>query len=189
MQNELASSPSFSQEITGGDTSSNSGQNKTLFVIIGVLVLVAIAVLVFKFKSANNGNSKSLTPTPTPTVMQTETPSPTPVLSLTPTASPAPTLSPKQKIKIQILNGTGAKGDAAFLKTKLTAEGYGSFTVGNAENASPDAQTQVTFYNGFPQNSRIDFVTFLQTLYNTVTSQVSTDSGSFDAVVTTGQKK
>lgn len=187
MQNELASSPSFSQEISGGDMSGNSGQNKTLFVIIGLLVLVAVGVLVLKLKSSKTDNT--LTPTPTPSQMVTLTPTSTPIVSLTPSVSVAPTLSPKQKINIQVLNGTGAKGDAAFLKTKLTNEGYGTITVGNADNASADAQTQVTFYNTFPQNSRIDFVTFLQTLYTTVTSQISTDSASFDAIVVTGVKK
>lgn len=188
MQNELAGSPSFSQEITGG-VPSDSGKSKTLFVIISLIVLVAAGVLFFKFKSSKTDNTLNITPSPTPTEMVTMTPTSTPTVSLTPAVSAIPTLSPKQKVKIQILNGTGEAGDAAFLKVKLTTEGYGTFTLGNSDNASAEAQTQVTFYNSFPQNSRIDFVSFLQTLYASVSSQVSTQSANFDVAVTTGKKK
>lgn len=188
MQNELAGSPSFSQEITGG-AASDSGKNKTLFVIVSLIVLVAAGVLFFKFNSSRTDKTLNITPSPTPTEAATMTPTPTPILSLTPAVSPLPTLSPKQKAKIQILNGTGATGDAAFLKSKLTAQGYGTFTLGNSDNASAEAQTQVTFYNSFPKESRIDFVSFLQTLYASVSSQVSTQSANFDVIVVTGQKK
>ena len=190
MQNVLAGTPSFSQEITGG-VASDSEKNKTLFVIVSLIVLVAAGVLFFKFKSSKTDNTLNITPSPTPTEMATMTPTatPIPIVSLTPAVSPIPTLSPKQKVKIQILNGTGATGDAAFLKSKLTGEGYGTFTLGNSDNASAEAQTQATFYSSFPKESRIDFVTFLQTLYASVSSQVSTQSANFDVAVTTGKKK
>ncbi len=184
----MGSSANFSQEISGGAVNNVNDNGKLLLAVAVLIVLVVAGVLFFKFKSAKTENA-TLSPTVTPTETLTPTAVLTPAVSATPSVTATPTLSVKQQIKIQILNGTGARGEAAFLKTKLTGEGYGTFTVGNADNASSDAQTQVTFYAGFPQNLRVDLVSFLQTLYATVSSQVSTGSSNFDAVVTTGQKK
>lgn len=189
MENELASSPNLSQEISTMSPASEGGNKKFLLIIVILLVVVIGGVLFFKSRS--NQESSSTTGTTTPTVSVTETPTLAPTSTVTPTprSSPTPTLSPKQQIKLQILNGTGNIGDAAFLKSKLTSEGYGTFSLGNSDNASSDAQSQVTFYSTFPQNLRIDFVSFLQTLYASVSSSVATGAANFDAVVVTGKKK
>lgn len=188
MENELASAPNLSQEISTMSPANEGGNKKFLLIIIILLVVVIVGVLFFKSRSTQESSTTEVT---TPTVQLTETPTLAPTSTVTPTprSSPTPTLSPKQKIKLQILNGTGAAGDAAFLKSKLTNEGYGTFTLGNSDNASSDAQSQVTFYSPFPQNLRIDFVSLLQTLYASVSSSVATGAANFDAVVVTGKKK
>ncbi|MCL5675674.1 MAG: LytR C-terminal domain-containing protein [Patescibacteria group bacterium] len=188
MENELSNNPNFNQEITPGAYNQENGSNKLLFVIIALIILVAGGVLFFKIKSGSSQNevANSLTPTVTEAMIATATPSPTtPVTSVTGT----PALTSKQQLKIEILNGTGKAGEAAYLKGQLSNAGFGTFTLGNADSFATDSAGQVTFYANFPQNLRIDTVGLLENIYASVSSQVTTDPGKFDAVIVTGKRK
>ena len=165
-----------------------------LIAIIAFIVILVAGVIFFKFKSS--GNEVAVVPSPTPMVLITESPTPTvSAASPTPTVTGSaketvtPSLSPKQQIKFQVLNGTGTTGDAAYLKTKLTAAGFATIDTGNAGETSKSAETKVVYYSTFPQSTKIDLNTLLNDLYATVSASSLSETGKYDVVVTTGKKK
>ncbi|MBI3981129.1 LytR C-terminal domain-containing protein [Candidatus Microgenomates bacterium] len=171
-----------------------------LIIIVVVLVLLGVGFFFWRSRSASPTVSP-VTPTPTqelvtvaPTGVVTSTPSPTTGAKGSPTATPKVTsaaATPKQKATINVLNGTAATGDAAFLRSKLVADGYSADNVkaGNASSTSAEANTEVVFYPSFPAELKIDLVSLLNTLYASVSSTISSSSGDYDVVITTGKKK
>lgn len=160
-----------------------------LIAIIAVVVIIVAGVIFLKFRST----ATPVAPTPTPTPMQIVTESPTPTMTLTPTPSTTVKdtsgLTAKQKVKIQVLNGTGVTGDAAYLKAKLISAGYQTIDTGNAAETSASAETKVTYYSSFPATYKVDFTTLLNDLYASVSATSSTDTGKYDVIVTSGKKK
>lgn len=172
-----------------------------LIVIVVVLVLLGVGFFFWRSRSASQTVSP-VTPTPTqeivtlaPTEVVTSTPTPTTGAKGMPTSTPkvtSATATPKQKATINILNGTGTTGDAAFLRSKLVADGYSADNVKarNASSTSAEANTEVVFYPSFPAELKIDLVSLLNTLYASVSSTMSSASSEdFDSVITTGKKK
>lgn len=160
-----------------------------ILIILGVVILGVVGFFIFKSNSSQKG-IVSPTPTQVVTLAPTSTPTSTPSPTLAKNETPAPTA--KQKVKIQVLNGTGITGDAAYLRSKLTADGFfaANVTTDNAASPSEEAAAQVTYYPDFPSTLKIDFTSLLNTLYANVTSINASESGSkYDAVVTTGKKK
>jgi hypothetical protein len=158
-----------------------SGGAKTLL-IIGVLVLVGILGFVI-YKSAANKNTDNLN-------------EPTPFDNLTPdqgtsVATPAPSSTPasvdKTKIKIQVENGTGITGEAAYLQTQLKGLGYTLVTTGNS-NQQNLTTTQVSFASSVPNNIVTEITTKLNSIYQSVTTTTSL-STTYDIVVVTGLRK
>ena len=98
-----------------------SGGVKTVL-IIGVLILVAILGFMI-FKSAGAGDADA---------------------TATATASPSAKID-KTKVTIQIQNGTGITGEAAYLQSQLSALGYTNVKVGNSsETVSATSATFLT---------------------------------------------
>lgn len=173
-------------------------------VILIALAVVILLVVGFMFwKNNSTKTSGEVTPTPTlevtlaPTSTPTDTPTPTLAKEKTSsktaakeTATPTPA-SDKEAVKIQVLNGTGTAGDAAFLKTKLAQDGFdaANVTTGNAASTSSEAKTEVVYYPGFPSALKVNFTSLLNTLYASVSASNSTGDSKYDAVVTTGVKK
>lgn len=171
-----------------------------LIAIVVLLVLLGVGFFFWRSRSASQTVSP-VTPTPTvqvvtaaPTEVVTSTPTPTDAVKGSPTATPKVTTAAataKEKATVNVLNGTGATGDAAFLRSKLVADGYEADNVktGNASSTSADAKTEVIFYPSFPAELKIDLVSLLNTLYASVSSSMSSTSGDYDVVITTGKKK
>ncbi len=157
------------------------GGGKTLL-IIGILILVAILGFVI-YKSATKKSDEVLVE-PTPYDNLTE---PVNQEVLSATASPTPSSADKSKVKIQVQNGTGITGEAAYLQTQLSDIGYTNIKVGNA--TSQDASsTQVTFSSSLDAAVVSEITAKLKSLYQTVTTSTSGTS-TFDVVIITGLKK
>lgn len=170
---------------TVGNEKKNGGA-KTLL-IIGILVLVGVLGYVI-YKSASSKSSEDTDFTqPTPyenTAAPTEVPVASP--SDTPSSSPSASVD-KTKIKIQVQNGTGITGEAAYLQDILKGIGYSNITVGNS--ATQDAEdTQVSFGSSVPASVVTEITGKLSSTYQTVTKTAST-STSYDIVIVTGLKK
>lgn len=206
MSESMENTPSLPTINLESSKSSDSYEINVNVLIIVVVILVVLGIGFFFWRSKfATGTVSPITPSPTvesavtttaPTAVATSTPTPTTATkgSPTPSVKVSPTkgaVTVKEKTTVNILNGTGATGDASYLRTKMIANGYLSdnLSTGNASSRSADAKTEVVFYSSFPSELKIDLVALLNELYASVSSTVSTDSGKYDAVVTTGKKK
>ncbi len=159
-----------------------SGGAKTLL-IVGVLILVGILGFVI-YKSASNKSEEVLSePTPFENLnntTQNDTVS-------TPVPSTAPATVDKTKVKIQVQNGTGITGEAAYLQTLLKGMGYTNITVGNSTQQNLTA-TQVSFASTLSSDVVTEITAKLNSIYQTVTTTTSA-STAHDVVITTGLRK
>lgn len=157
-----------------------SGGAKTLL-IVGVLILVGILGFVI-YKSATGKNQSGLTePTPfenltTPSQDQTS-------VSV---STPAATVN-RANVKIQIQNGTGITGEAAYLQTQLKGLGYTNIAVGNSAKQNLTA-TQVSFASTLSSDIITEITTKLNSIYQSVTTTTSA-STTYDIVIVTGLRK
>ncbi|KKT33012.1 MAG: transcriptional regulator [Candidatus Woesebacteria bacterium GW2011_GWB1_44_11] len=159
-----------------------SGGAKTLL-IIGVLILIGILGFVI-YKNASDNNEEGLgEPTPFENLnapSQNET-----VSSPTPTA--APSTVDKTKVKIQIQNGTGITGEAAYLQTQLKDLGYTNIVLGNSTQQDLTA-TQVGFAGSLSSEVVREITAELNTIYQSVTT-ITPTSTTYDVVIITGLRK
>jgi hypothetical protein len=158
-----------------------SGGAKTLL-IIGVLILVGILGFVI-YKSATGKNQNgSNEPTPfenltTPSQDQT-----------VPAVTPTPTATVNRTgVKIQIQNGTGITGEAAYLQTQLKGLGYTTISVGNSAQQNLTA-TQVSFASTLSSDVITEITAKLNSIYQSVTTATSA-STTYDVVIVTGLRK
>ena len=159
-----------------------SGGAKTLL-IVGILVLVAILGFVIYKSATKKSGDALLEATPfedltTPSSEQT-------IESVTPAPSPAATVD-KTKVKIQVQNGTGITGEAAYLQTQLGGLGYKDIKTGNS--TSTVTATTVTFSSTLDSSVVTEITQKLNSIYQTVTSSTSS-SPTFDVVVVIGLRK
>lgn len=158
-----------------------TGGAKTLL-IIGVLILVGILGFVI-YKSASNKGQENLgEPTPFEN-LNTSSPNQT----STPVASATPVTADKTKIKIQVQNGTGITGEAAYLQTLLKGLGYKNVAVGNSAQQNLTV-TQVSFASTLSSDVVTEITAKLNSVYQSVTTTTSA-STAFDVVITTGLRK
>lgn len=161
-----------------------SGGAKTLL-IVGILILVAILGFVIYKSATKSSGTASTEPTPFDNLsagdsgVNVATPAPTP--------SGTPVAIDKTKIQIQVQNGTGITGEAAYLQTQLKNIGYTNVKVGNA-SSTDSSSTQVTFSSKLDPSVVTELTQKLNSLYQNVTT---TNSGSttFDVVIVTGLRK
>ncbi len=147
---------------------------KVLFlIIVGILILV-VGINLLKTK----GVKLSLSPTPT---LQ---PTPSPYF----VASPTPTVEvSRERIRIQVLNGTNIPQQAAKVKGELERLGYSDIEIGNAESQNYTI-TQVTFSPDVHQLLKDEILQKLESLYAEVKVNTSAIRG-FDIQIITGYPK
>ncbi|MDP1710048.1 MAG: LytR C-terminal domain-containing protein [bacterium] len=162
---------------TVGD-SKKSGSGKT-FLIIGTLILVAVLGFII-FKSAGNKEIENTEPTPIEGV--TEDTVSTPAA----TTSPTPKAIVRSGISVEVQNGTGIPGEAAFLQNQLKTLGYTDVKTANAKEIG--ATTKVTFLKSLSQDVIDELTKKLNELYKTVDATTSA-TGSTNVVIITGLKK
>lgn len=150
----------------------SSGNGKT-WLVLGILVLLgALGYFIFKGSTTNVPEATS-----TPTISPTEVP----------TSTPSPKAIDKSKVKIEVQNGTGITGEAAFLQTQLKSMGYTSVTVGNATSQN-NTVTTVTFAKSLGSDVVDELTKKLKELYKEVEVKTATTT-TVDVLVVTGLKK
>lgn len=165
--------------------SSQGGSKKWIFVILGVLLL-AVGGIFFLSKRSSTLEATPSSEVSGESVESTPSELATPESSSTPTATPVPS-SDKSKIDVQVQNGTGITGEAAYLQTQLKNLGYTSIKVGNASSTGVTATT-VTFAKTVPGTIVDEITAKLQDIYQSVTTKTVTTS-TYDVVVVTGLRK
>lgn len=158
-----------------------SGGPKTLL-IIGILILVGILGFVI-YKSASKKSSAIAEPTPFDNLTQPDQNAST-VSTPTPAATPS---VDKSTVTIQIQNGTGISGEAAYLQTQLKDLGYTNITVGNASETGLTS-TKVTFSSTLDSGVVSEITQKLNSLYQNVTTDTSSSQTS-GVVIITGLRK
>ena len=142
----------------------------------GLIILIVVALLgIGIFFLTKRAGEKEIAPTETPTV----------------TSSPSPSASAepidREEVTIEVQNGTGISGEAAYLQGQLRSLGYTDITVGNASSADNEATT-VTFKTGLNQGVVDELTAKLKEIYQTV-SVKSSSTQTKDVVVVTGLRK
>lgn len=159
-----------------------------MLLIVGILILVAIlGFVIYKSSTDTSGVAQ---PTPFEDLTATLEPLATPSAastSPTPTVASTPKPSDKEGVSIQVQNGTGITGEAAFLQTQLKNLGYTDVEVGNAPTQNATA-TEVTFAKSLSTSVVSELTQKLNSLYATVNSKTAT-SPSTDVVIVTGLRK
>lgn len=142
----------------------------------GLIILIVVALLgIGIFFLTKRAGEKEIAPTETPTV----------------TSSPVPTASAepidRAEVSIEVQNGTGISGEAAYLQGQLRSLGYTDITVGNASSQDNEATT-VTFKTGLNQQAIDEITSKLEDLYQDVTTKTSSTQTK-DVVIITGLRK
>lgn len=168
---------------TVGEQKKNGGA-KTLL-IVGILVLIGVlGYVIYKSASGENAEEALTEPTPYENMVVEEEPTVSP--SATPVASPSAKID-KEDIKIQIQNGTGITGEAAYLQNLLKDLGYTNITVGNS--STQDAtDTEVSFSKSLASEVTNEINTKLTSVYQSV-EKTSSTSTTYDVIIITGLRK
>lgn len=161
------------------------GNKSTLFIIgfigiitIGVLgTLVLLGILQYPGKTSKEQLANgSVTPSPT------FTPTPTVVLE----ADPSEKL--KSEAKIQVLNGTGVKGQAGKAAEIFEELGFENVKTGNADDQDEsNTTTTVAFSSKIPEGVQKKVIKELEKTFAKVLVKDPIDSSDFDIVLTTGK--
>lgn len=147
--------------------------NKWLFIIIGLLILGGGGIYFF----TRGAKEEKTTPSPTVSGVATSTPTPTPTLNP----------SDRKDISIEIQNGTGISGEAAFLQGALKNLGYSDIKIGNSENQD-NTSTTVTFGKSVPQAVKDEITAKLESIYANVNVK-SSSTQTVDVLIVTGLRK
>lgn len=102
--------------------------------------------------------------------------------------TPTPTVKPlaKEEVKIQILNGSGVRGEAAKISGLLQKIGFADIKTGNY-SGQKISSTSAQFSSKVPSGLRQEITSQLATLFSKVFTAESTPSGAFDVVITTSK--
>lgn len=152
----------------------SKGGAKTFLGIFILIIFIVGGFLIFRDKKSG----EEATPTPE-TQGITNPATPTPVASVIP--------EDKSKVSIEIQNGTGIVGEAAYLRDILKSMGYADFTVGNAETQD-NVTTLVTFSNTLSSSVQDEVTNKLKSVYKEVDVK-SSSTQKKDIVIVTGLKK
>lgn len=157
------------------------GNGAKTFLILGALILVAVlGFAIFKSATKKSGTSSEATPISGLTNEGS-------VSVSTPEPSSTPTVSQRGGVSIEVQNGTGISGEAAYLQTQLGGLGYTNIKVGNASSQGGSA-TEVTFASSVPQAVVNEITQKLNSIYQSVTTTTSS-SATTDIVIVTGLRK
>ena len=155
------------------DQKSKKGTSKWVLIFIGLLILGGLGIFFF----TRPNKSEEAIPTPSFDVTPVED-----TTTMEPTESPEPVV--KDDISIEVQNGTGITGEAAYLQGKLELLGYSDIEVGNA-SSTDNTETTVTFLKTTSQTVQDEFKKELEKIYKTVTVKTATTQ-KVDVLIITG---
>jgi len=148
-------------------------------VIFALVLLVLVGGGIFLFSRSSKDKTEEISPTPAVEGLTSPTATPTP--------SATPTTIDKSKISIEIQNGTGIPGEAAYLETQLKSLGYKDFKVGNAEDQT-ETITTVTFAKSLASTVVDEITKKLEEVYKDVETKTSSTQ-KVSVLIVTGLKK
>ena len=151
------------------------GINK--LVIFALVLLLLIGGGIFLFSRGSKEDTGELGPTPTVEGLSGPT--------STPTATPSPV--DKADVSIEIQNGTGITGEAAYLQGVLKSMGYSDIKAGNAAEANHETTT-VTFAKSLSSAIVDEITKKLESIYDEVDTKISSTQKT-DVLIVTGLKK
>ena len=145
---------------------------KNILPIIAVLIFTAALVSFILYFVSSRNKSEDLTENNSESTIPTSAPTPT----ATPTIAEI-----DKKIKIQVLNATDINGQAATVKSKLTALGFENITVGNSSQKATENTIQVK-----SASTSAYFESKLATDFPATYSTDLKSTSTYDAVFTIG---
>ncbi len=190
-QNQSAQNDSAFNQPTSSNVSfptvgapKKSGGPKTLL-IIGILILVGILGFVI-YKSANKEDMEvSEQPSPFDNVITNDSNNEV-VATPTPTSAGTPKPADRSAVSIEVQNGTGITGEAAYLQNQLKSLGYTDVKVGNA--TSQDATETVVTFASSSSGVVSEITQKLNTIYQKVTVKTAA-TATTNVVIVTGLRK
>lgn len=174
-QNEVPATPA-----PMSDYRQPSSGNNTKWIVVFIVLLILGGAGIFFF--AQSENESQATPTPSFNVLPIDNE----VLE-DPTSTPTPASVDKSEISIEIQNGTGIPGEAAFLQTELKKLGYSDIEAGNA-SSTDYTETVVTFSKSVPEQVQTSLKQELEKIYKSVTVKTSSSQTS-SVLIITGPRK
>lgn len=182
-EQQVTSSPLASGQISRPTSPKGSKKKVGLILFLVSLVLVGGAGFYFlSLKKEKDGESQKESKDKETSIIVEEKN----VKVSTPTPTPIETVD-KKAVSVQILNGTGIIGEAAYLEGKLNDLGYTSVKIGNASKQDYEA-TQVAFSSKL-SSAVIDEITKeLEKIYKKVETTKSS-SPSYDVEIITGLRE
>lgn len=158
-----------------------------ILLILGVLfILAALLFTGYSIFFANKTDEEIADNNRTAEVIITPQATSEPEKEATKSATPSAKLE-RDKIKIQVLNGTGTQGQAAKVRDRLLKLGYKEIEVGNA-STSDFTDSEVVFTKSLASSARDEIFSELKKVFQKVTIKDASGSAKFDAVVTTGKE-
>lgn len=154
-----------------------------IFIILGVVLLIGAAI----FFIARSGSQAVASPSPT-SFFQVSSPTPVATASPTPSASASPSSADKKDITVEVLNGTGVPGEAAYLQGQLKNLGYEDIKTANASSQSETATT-ITFAKSVSEAIQDELEAKMKTIYTEVKVSTSSTLSGIDIRILTGPRK
>lgn len=168
----------FSPEVT---MENKSKPGKGLLIIVIILVAITVALLGLVGKKLLSGPDDS----GPKTVVPTQSPVASPTVATTPTPMPTPEITAKNKVKIQVLNGSGVAGQAGKIATLLEQNDFVNPAAANAET-SDQVGTVITYSPKVDVEIVNSIATLLKDTFDSVTIKPDSTLTTYDIVVTTG---
>lgn len=179
----LQSNPASTVGFPQNPPKPKSKMSVLIFIILGIILLIGAAV----FFISRSSNQAVASPSPT-SFFSVSSPTPIPSPSESASASASPTSSDKADISVEILNGTGVPGEAAFLQGQLKSMGFEDIKTANGSSQSETATT-VTFARSVPESIQDELEAKLKTLYTEVKVSTSSTLSGIDIRILTGLRK
>lgn len=148
-------------------------------VIFALVLLLLVGGGIFLFSRGSKDNNSGISPTPTVEGLTNPTSTPTE------TATPSPV--DKSDVSIEIQNGTGIPGEAAYLQGVLKSLGYSDIKVSNADSDTHETTT-VTFAKSLSSTIVDEITKKLESTYKDVETKTSSTQKT-DVLIVTGLKK
>ncbi len=166
--------------------------NKLLIIFGGLFILGGLAALGLMSKLIKNPWAKNETPVVKTTSPSSSTPAASVTVSvgsdsavLVSSSSAAQKEVAKDKLNIQIINGTGVAGQSTRVKDLLTKLGYKNIEIGNIQ-ITGETKTVVDFSSKVSQPNRQEMIKGLQDIFATVSTKDASPSAKYDISVITG---
>jgi flagellar basal body-associated protein FliL len=142
---------------------------KFIFIVILIIAVIAFGVWFIFFTEPEHEIDDKFEPTPT-------------IFEETLTPTPAVEAVDKSEITIQILNGTGVAGEAAFFQGKLEDLDYSEIEVGNTKSQDYDV-TEVRFSDSVSKELKDEIKSALENAYKDVEEKSGADDYDVEIIL------